>query len=131
MDEDNAEALLLLGKLLIQKKESAKAAATISKAIRILEESGNEAKASSFFYLGQAYEYEKEYQKAIDSFKKCLQREERNFGAAIHLASILQGLNEIERSHKYFAMALQIDHNSIAANYAIGKLYQEHHWLAE
>ena len=59
-------------------------------------------------------------------FKQCLSLESNNFGACMHLATLLASQNEGQRAQKYFMHAIKIDPNSAAANYGLGMVLQEY-----
>mmetsp|Transcript_23587 Transcript_23587/g.36292 ORF Transcript_23587/g.36292 Transcript_23587/m.36292 type:complete len:153 (-) Transcript_23587:803-1261(-) len=88
-----------------------------------LDEDAGVVKASVYFYLGQAYEMQRDFKMALHNFKRCIQGDSSNFGATIHLANLLSNLGEGVRAVKYFKHALKLDENSVNANFGIGKTY--------
>ena len=73
IEPDNIEALLLKGKMLIKEKKGAEAIEVVDKALHLqITTSKERPKSSTFFYLGQAYEMQKEFKKCLLNYKKCL-----------------------------------------------------------
>lgn len=77
---------------------------------------------SAFFYLGVLLDKSKEYDRAIQNLKQCLIIDQENFGACIHLATLLANTGENKKAAKYFKHALKLNPNSIPANFGMGKI---------
>ena len=123
LEPDNAEALLLIGKVYHKQSEWEKAIKALDKAIKIQAEDPNQGppKANSFYYIGMCNEKMKEFKKSMQNFKKCLTIDNNHFGACIHLANLLANLGEGQRAAKYFIHAIKIDSESINAYFGLGK----------
>lgn len=76
---------------------------------------------NAHFYLGVIYEKKKNYPKAILLLKQCLVLDKNHFGACIHLATVLANQGEHKKAAKYFKHCYSLDHNSIPANFGLGK----------
>ena len=77
---------------------------------------------SAFFYYGVFLQHNKEFDEAIRNLKQCLAIDTENFGACIHLASLLANTGESKKAAKYYKHALKLDPNSIEANFGMGKI---------
>ena len=114
--------MLLQGKMLVKEKQGKEAIEVLEKSLVLqIKNQKERPKSSTFFYLGQAYELQKEYKKCLQNYKKCLQLDQNHFGACIHLANLLANLAEGQRAVKYFRHALRVDPNSVNANFGMAK----------
>ena len=77
---------------------------------------------SAFFYMGVLLDKQKEYDEAVKNLKQCLVIDQENFGACIHLATLLANTGENKKAAKYFKHALKLNQNSIPANFGMGKI---------
>jgi len=113
--------------MLVKEKQGKEAVEALEKSLVLQIKNPKERpKSSTFFYLGQAYELQKEYKKCLQNYKKCLQLDQNHFGACIHLANLLANLAEGQRAVKYFKHALRIDPNSVNANFGMAKALQQY-----
>jgi len=76
---NDAEALILHGKMYIKEKDGESAASLLTRAQESIDQQGEQAfenaaqlKASVYFYLGQAYELQKDLKRGLYNYKKCL-----------------------------------------------------------
>lgn len=77
---------------------------------------------SAFFYLGVLQDRQKQYDEAVKNLKQCLVLDQENFGACIHLATLLANTGENKKACKYFKHALKLNPKSIPANFGMGKI---------
>ena len=77
---------------------------------------------NTHFYLGNIYERQKDCKRSIQLFKQCLNLDKTNFGATIHLATLLANCGETTKASKYFEHALKLDPESPAAHFSLGKI---------
>ncbi|CDW79621.1 tpr domain containing protein [Stylonychia lemnae] len=123
----NADAYMLLGKLMDKKEENTKASEYFAQAIKYYAEQDpkNPPQPSCFFYLASSLEKAKEFKKCILNYKKCLTLDNKHFGASIQLANLLANLGEGQRAAKYFKHAIKIEPESINARFGLAKTLQQ------
>ena len=123
LEPNNAEALLLSGKIDHKLREWQSSIDALEKAIIVQAEDSGQGppKSNSFYYIGMCNEKMKDFKKSIQNFKKCLTIDNNHFGACIHLANLLANLGEGQRAAKYFKHAIKIDVDSINAYFGLGK----------
>ncbi len=67
------------------------------------------ASVSAYFYLGVLLDKLKQSERAIQCLKQCLVLDQENFGACIHLATLLANTGENKKAAKYFKHALKLN----------------------
>ena len=128
IEPENAEALLLQGKILHKLAEFEPAIVALEEAIKIQVKDNSQGppKANTFYYLGMCYERNKDFKKCMQNYKKCLTIDNNHFGGCIHLANLLANLGEGQRAAKYFKHAIKIDPDSLNAHFGLGKALQQY-----
>jgi tetratricopeptide (TPR) repeat protein len=97
-------------------------------AINALEEANKYSdfytNGNKLFLLGNIYEKNQNYSKAVQVYKNVLNFCKDHIPSVIHLATILSNGREYKRSLKYFKYAIKLDQNHLYAHYGIAKIFQ-------
>lgn len=122
-DSNSFDAHMLYGKALLRNREASAAAFQFKMVIDLCDSSDmKEKRLNAMFYLGQSYDMQQNFPKAIETFKRALFEDEKFITAAVHLATVLQVAGDDRRSMRYYLHALDVDPDCIAANYGLARL---------
>lgn len=115
---DNASALNLLGILLLQKGQTKDAIMNLKKASEILPS------AYSLGNLGRAYSNDKNFEEAINCYKKALTIDEKDFDSWFNLGISFKNIKQYDNSIKAYEKALSINPNHVSVYFNLGNLYE-------
>ncbi len=115
---DCIDAMVVLGRAYERLNDIPSAKQVYERAVAV----PNCQNVSAFFYLGVLLDKCKEFDRAISMLKQCLAIDTENFGACIHLATLLANTGENKKAAKYFKHALRLNPKSVPANFGMGKI---------
>lgn len=94
---------------------------------RISEEKNNSNQSMAYFYLGQIYSYEVEYEKAIESWEKSLEFERdsaQKIETKFYIANAYERQNKLEKAYKYYYSIIDYYPNPEIIKKRLERIYQ-------
>lgn len=94
---------------------------------KIANEKDNTYQSKAYFYLGQIYSYEVEYDMAIESWEKSLEVERdsaQKIETKFYIANIYEQQNKLEKAYKYYYSIIDFYPNPEIIKKRLEKIYQ-------